>query len=57
MSKNFEFMQKVYIDTTVNGVWVEGLECLFIYLTLLRPQTLSNKILITNKNHNNEITN
>jgi len=30
MSKNFEFMQKVYVDTTVNGVWMEGLECLFI---------------------------
>lgn len=30
MSKNFEFMQKVYVNTTVNGKWVEGLECLFI---------------------------
>lgn len=30
MNKSFKFMQKVYVDTTVNGTWVEGLECLFI---------------------------
>lgn len=30
MSKNFEFMQKVYINTTINGKFIEDLECLFI---------------------------
>ena len=30
MSRNFEFMQKVYINTTINGKFIEDLECLFI---------------------------